>query len=109
MYMKLDDDYSSFLSRVKMLERQQKEDLKEEKKRRKMEEKLEKERQKKEAKDKKEAEKKRKEGEKTKSKDDQRRQSLGLGNVVRLEDLDWTSEDAPAQAQFIDSATAALF
>ena len=95
-----------------MLEKQQKEDLKEERKRRKMEEKMERERQKKEAKDQKAAEKKRKEATKNKSKlskEDKRRQSLGLGNVVRLQDLDFNSGDARAQAEFIDSATAALF
>ena len=95
-----------------MLEKQQKEDLKEEKKRRRMEQKMERERQKMEAKERKAAEKKRKEAEKNKSKlskEDKRRQSLGLGNVVRLQDLDFSSGDARAQAEFIDSATAALF
>ena len=95
-----------------MLEQQQKEDLKEERKRKKMEQKMEREKQKKEAKDRKAAEKKRKEAEKNKSKlskEDKRRQSLGLGNIVRLQDVDFGSGDARAQAEFIDSATAALF
>ena len=97
---------------MKRLEQQQKEDLKEERKRKKMEQKMERERQKKEAKDRKAAEKKRKEAEKNKSKlskEDKRRQSLGLGNIVRLQDVDFGSGDARAQAGFIDSATAALF
>ena len=100
------------LNRMKMLEQQQKEDLKEEKKRRKMEEKMERETRKKEERDRKAAEKKRKEQEKKKSKlskEEQRRQSLGLGNIVRLQDVDFGSGDAKAQAEFIDSATAALF
>lgn len=105
-------NFVKFLSRVKLLEKQQKEDLKEERKRKKMEQKLERERQKKEARDRKAAEKKRKEAEKNKSKlskEDKRRQNLGLGNVVRLQDVDFSSGDARAQAGFIDSATAALF
>lgn len=98
--------------RMKMLQEQQKEDLKEERKRRKMEEKMEREKKKQEAKQHKEAEKKRKEEEKKKkrlSKEEQHRQSLGLGNIVRLQDVDFNSGDAKAQAGFIDSATAALF
>ena len=97
--------------RMKILQ-QQKEDLKEERKQRKMEEKMEREKKKQEAKQHKEAEKKRKEEEKKKkrlSKEEQHRQSLGLGNVVRLQDVDFSSGDARAQAGFIDSATAALF
>ena len=95
-----------------MLEKQQKEDLKDEKKQRRMEEKMERERLKKEAKDRKAAEKKRKEAEKNKSKlskEDKRRQNMGLGNVVRLQDVDFGSGDGRAQAHFIDNATAALF
>ena len=97
---------------MKLLQQQQREDLKEERKQRKMEEKMEREKKKQEAKQHKEAEKKRKEEEKKKkrlSKDEQLRQSLGLGNIVRLQDMDFSSEDAKAQARFIDSATAALF
>ena len=90
--------------RVRMLKEAQKHDRKARKDKRKMEEKLERERRKVAAKERKVQEKERK-----KNSDAKLREDMGLGNIVRLEDIDGSTHQGRAQAQFIDAATAAIF
>lgn len=70
-----------------------------------MQEKMEREQKKQEEKRRKQEEKERKK----RSKEQQLRSSMGLDNVVHLHEIDHSSGNARAQAQFIDNATAALF
>ena len=72
---------------------------------RKMQEKMRREQKKREAKAHQQAEKERKK----RQKEEDRRHQLGLGNVVRLHEIDLSSQKGKAQAQFIDAATAAIF
>lgn len=70
-----------------------------------MQEKMEREEKKQEVKRRKQEEKDRKK----RSKEQQLRSSMGLDNVVHLHELDPSSRNTRAQAEFIDAATAALF
>lgn len=85
-----------------------------------MEEKLEREKLKQEEKEKKKIEKEEakvrkqmEEERKKRAKDakqrEKQRESMGLSNIVTYQDIDITKGRSQAQAQFIDTATAALF
>ena len=89
--------------RIKMMKEAQKREMKARKEKHKMEERLEKERRKARERERKAREKERKTGG-TKLRDE-----MGLGNVVRLQDIDSSTHTGRAQAQFIDAATAAIF
>ena len=70
-----------------------------------MEEKMEREQKKREARERMAAEKEKKK----RARDSTLRSSMGLDNIVRLQDVDLSSDAGRAQAQFIDAATAAIF
>ena len=91
--------------RMRMMNRMQKEELKARKEKRRLEEREEKERRKVASRERKIQEKERKREVKEKSK----RMEIGLGNVIRLQDVDTSTKQGRAQAQFIDTATAAIF
>ena len=91
--------------RGKILQEQQKREIKARQEQRKMRERMEREQKKRESKERKALEKERK---KT-SKEQHMRHALGLDNVVRLHEVDLGTRQGRAQAQFIDSATAAIF
>lgn len=97
--------FHSSPSRRKMLQQQQKREMKARRDQRKMQEKMRREQKKREVKIRQHSEKELK----RRQKEDNRRQELGLANVVRLHDLDLSSQKGRAQAQFIDAATAAIF
>ena len=91
--------------RAKMQKRLQEEQVKAQKSRRRMQERIHKEQKKKEERERKAMAKERR----WQAKKDAARQDMGLGNVVRLQDLDLSTRQGKAQAQFIDAATAAIF
>ena len=91
--------------RIKKLKDVQKQEMKARKDRRKMEERAERERRKMAAKERKAREKERK----RQIRDGKLREDVGLGNVVRMHDIDTSTMSGKAQAQFIDAATAAIF
>ncbi len=74
-----------------------------------MQEKMRRDQKKKEAKSDRTTKKERKRREKLEAAAQERRERLGLGNVLRLHEVDPSSQQARAQAQFIDAATAAIF
>ena len=83
---------------------------------RKMREKMEREKQKQEEREMKkrekegEKERKRLEAErKQRARNEKKRESMGLSNIVTYQDIDFSKPGARAQADFIDSASAALF
>ena len=91
--------------RVKMLKDAQKRERKARKDKRKMEEKAERERRKTRERERKVREIERKKA----AKEIKLRDDMGLGNVMRLHDVDTSTSEGRAQAQFIDAATAAIF
>ena len=91
--------------RVKMMKEVQKRERKARKDKRKTEEKAERERRKARERERKLREKERK---KT-AKEIKLRDDMGLGNVMRLHNVDTSTSQGKAQAQFIDAATAAIF
>ncbi len=97
------------LYREKMEHQASAEDSKRTKQEQKMQEKMERERKKQEEKRIKQEEKERKKHEKEQAKEKAKRASLGLDNVMHLHEIDSSSRNGRAQAQFIDASTAALF
>ena len=91
--------------RSKMLQEQQKREMKARRDQRKMHEKMARDKKQQEAKARQNAEKERKRQDKEKH----RRHELGLDNVVRLHEVDLSTQKGRAQAHFIDAATAAIF
>ena len=91
--------------RIKKLKDAQKQEMKARKDKRKMEERAERERRKMAAKERKAREKERK----RQIQDGKLREDVGLGNVVRMHNIDTSTKSGKAQAQFIDAATAAIF
>ena len=91
--------------RMRMMKRIQKEELRMRKEKRRQEEREEKERRRMAARERKMQERERKK----EVKESKKRQDLGLGNVMRLQDVDTSTRQGRAQAQFIDAATAAIF
>ena len=91
--------------RVKMMKEVQKRERKARKDKRKTEEKAERERRKARERERKLREKERKKA----AKEIKLRDDMGLGNVMRLHNVDTSTSQGRAQAQFIDAATAAIF
>lgn len=91
--------------RAKLQKRLQDEQVKAQKSQRRMQERIRKEQRKKEERERRAMAKERR----RQAKEASARQGLGLENVVRLQDLDLSTRQGKAQAQFIDAATAAIF